>query len=82
MYKIIGTFSDEFNSMIFNARYCLTRKSAIKLANLLLKSNRNIIVAKWSHCGDIFFWSDAWEDTKIIIDEENLTARKANKDDF
>lgn len=83
MYKITVNTSSKSGNVSLGARYCLTRKSAIKLANLFLDSGCNITIAKFIHCcSDIFFWSDKREETKIIIDEENLTARKATKDDF
>lgn len=85
MYKVIVNSSGKYNNVALGARYCLTRKIAIRLANLFLGDNCDITIERFIRCGDAFVWSDAWEETKIIFDEddkENLTARKAHKDDF
>lgn len=85
MYKVIVNTPGKYDNVVLGARYCLTRKSAIKLANLFLGDDCDITIAKFIRCGDAFVWSDAWEETKIIIDENDdgdFTARKAKKYDF
>jgi len=80
MYKVTVNTPGMHKNVVLGARYCLTRKSAIKTANLFLENDCDITVAKFIRCGDVFVWSDAWEETKIVFDEddyENLTARKA-----
>ncbi len=85
MYKVTVNTPGKYHNVTLGARYCFTRKSAIKLANLFLGDDCDITVARFIRCGDAFVWSDAWEETKIVYDEddeENLTARKANRYDF
>lgn len=85
MYKVIVNTPGKYGNVVLGTRYCLTRKSTIKLANLFLRDDCEIRIAKFIRCGDAFVWSDAWEETKIVYDEddeENLTARKANRYDF
>ena len=85
MYKVIVNTSGRYNNVTLGARYCLTRKSAIKLANLFLGEDCDIKIAKFIRCGDAFVWADAWEETKIVFDEDDnghFTARKANRYDF
>lgn len=83
MYKVAVKSSGKYNVVALGARYCLTRKSAIKLANLFLEDDCDITIEKFIRCSeDVFAWTDACEDTKIILEEDdayNVTARKANK---
>lgn len=85
MYKVIVNTSGKYDNVTLGARYCLTRKSAIKLANLFLGDDCDITIAKFIRCGDAFVWSDAWEETKIFFEEDDnghFIARKANRYDF
>lgn len=86
MYKVTVKSSGKYNVVALGARYCLTRKSAIKLANLFLEDDCDVTIEKFIRCcEDVFAWSDTCEDTKIILEEDdayNVTARKATKYDF
>lgn len=86
MYKVTVKSSGKYNVVALGARYCFTRKSAISLTNLFLEDDCDITIEKFIRCcGDVFAWSDACEDTKIIVEEDdnyNVTARKATKYDF
>lgn len=86
MYRVTVKSSGKYNVVALGARYCLTRKSAIKLTNLFLEDDCDITIEKFGRCcEDIFIWSDAREETKIVFDEDddgNFTARKATKYDF
>lgn len=85
MYKVTVNTSGRGNIVVLGARYCFTRKTAIKLANLFLGYNCDITIAKFIRCDNVFVWSNSWIETKIVFDEDvagNLTARKANKNDF
>lgn len=81
MYKVTVNTPGKYG-VVLGARYCLTRKSAIKVANLFLEENCDITVTKFIRCGDAFVWSDAWEETRIAIYERvdgTFIARKVNR---
>lgn len=86
MYRITVNTSGEYGNVALGARYCLTRKSAIKLANHYFKCDCGITIEKLICIhDDIFTWSDVFECTEIFLEEDeegNLTARKANKNDW
>lgn len=86
MYKVTVKTTGRYNVVALGARYCLTRKSAVELANLFLGDGCDITIEKFERsCDDVFIWSDAPEETKIVFDEDdngNFTARKANRYDF
>lgn len=85
MYRVTVNTSGRYDNVTLGARYCFTRKTAINLANLFFGDDCGVTIEKFIHCGDAFVWSDAWEETKIIIDENddgNFFARKANRYDF
>jgi hypothetical protein len=85
MYRVTPNNSGKYHNVVPGARYCLTRKSAIELANLFLNDDCDITIEKFIRIPSAFMWSDAWEETKIVFDEDdegNLTARKANRHDF
>ena len=83
MYKVTVLTSGKYANVELGERYCLTRKTAIKLANTFLQSGCDITLAKLIRCGDTFYWSEAWEDTHIVFVEDDneclFLARKANK---
>ena len=85
MYKVTVNTSGKYRVAALGARYCLTRKIAIKVANLFLADDCDITIEKFIRCGDTFAWTDTRENTKIILEEDddgNFTARKATKYDF
>jgi len=86
MYRITVNTSGEYGNVALGARYCLTRKTAIKLANLYFKCDYGITIEKLICIhGDIFTWSDVFQRTEIFLEEDeegNITARKATKYDY
>lgn len=85
MYKVTVNTPGKYDNVTLGERYCFTRKTAIGLANLFFRDSCDVTIKKFIHCGDAFAWSDAWEETKIIIDEDDdgiFVARKANRYDF
>lgn len=85
MFKVTVNTSGEYRNIVLGARYCLTRKTAIRLANLFLGEDCDITVEKFICIGDVFIWSDTREETKIIFDEDEegkAIARKARRDDY
>lgn len=82
MYKVTVNTPGKYNNVVLGARYCLTRKSTIKLANLFFRDGCDVTIKKFIRCGDAFAWSDAWEETRIAIDEDDngtFIAHKANR---
>jgi hypothetical protein len=86
MYKVTVNTSGKYHNVALGARYCLTRKSAINLANFFLEVECDITIEKFIHCHNCFAWSDAWEETHIFIEEDDdcnpIRARKTNRHDF
>lgn len=85
MYKITVNTSGKYHNVALGARYCLTRKTAIKLINLFLEVDCDITIEKFIHCGYGFAWSNTTKTTKIVFDEDNegkSIARKARRDDY
>ena len=85
MYKVTVNTSGKYRNVVLGARYCLTRKTAIRLTNLFLGDDCDVTIEKLIRIGDVFVWSDTTEETKIVFDEDdegNLTARKARREDY
>lgn len=85
MYKVTVNTSGKYDNVVLGARYCFTRKTAIRLANLFFETDCGVTIAKFVHLGYSFVWSDGRDVTKIVIDEDdngNFIARKARKNDF
>lgn len=68
MYRIKVLSDGKYHNVMTGNRYCFFKKSAIDLANLFGKSNCDIVIEKLAHLGDVFFWSDGLEETKICED--------------
>lgn len=85
MYRITVNTPGKYYNVSVGTRYCLTRKTAIRLANLYFGSDCDITIEKFVRCGSMFCWSDLIICTKIVVEadeEDNITARKANKNDW
>ena len=86
MYKVTVNTSGKYHNVELGTRYCLTRRSAIQLANIFLESECDITIEKFIRCGSAFTWSKAWEETRIIFEVDDdynpIKARKTNKHDF
>lgn len=68
MYRIKVLSNGVYHNVEKGNRYCFFRKSAISLANSFSKAKCDIVIEKLVGLGDNFFWSDAFEDTKICED--------------
>lgn len=62
MYKIILKNRGKYNNIPGGTRYCFTKRSAKRLAELLAKNECEIDIQKFIHVRrDVFCWADAEE---------------------
>lgn len=77
MYRVTVKSRGKYNNAVMGARYCLTRRSAIRLTALFIKDECDLTVEKWIRVhGDIFCWSGSevngifWNKVYKIVEKE------------
>ena len=77
MYKVTIKSRGKYDNATLCARYCLTRRSAIRLTALFVEEECDLTVEKWIRMhGDTFCWSESevsevfWDKVYKIIKEE------------
>lgn len=77
MYRITVKTRGKHNNAVMGARYCFTRRSAVRLVALFVGDECNLTVEKWIRVHkDIFCWSEAeiseifWDKVYKIIEKE------------
>lgn len=74
MYKVTVKSRGKYNNVIMGARYCLTKRSAVRLTAMFIKNECYVAVEKWTRMhGDVFCWSESeigknfWDKVKSKI---------------
>lgn len=68
MYRISVLTSGKYHNVVTGNRYCLSRKSALDLANLFNDFSCAFKIEKLIRCKGVFFWSEDLAETRIGID--------------
>lgn len=72
MYRIKVLSNGKRHNVEMGNHYYLFRKSAVCSANSFGKSGCDLVIEKFIHVGDDFFWSNALEETKICKDDTDI----------
>lgn len=77
MYRVVAKSRGKYNNVAMGARYCVTQRSAVKLAALFQASECDYAVEKFTRLhGDIFAWSESeisekfWEKMWDIVEKD------------
>ena len=77
MYRITVKSRGKYDNAVLGARYCLTKRSAIRLTALFIKSECDLTAEKWIRMhGDTFCWSGSevneafWDKVYKIVEKE------------
>lgn len=68
MYRVCVLTSGKYDNVVTGNRYCLSRKSALDLANLFNELSCTLKIEKLIRTDDIFFWSEDIAATRITFD--------------
>jgi hypothetical protein len=77
MYRVVVKSKGKYNNVTMGARYCLTKRSAVRLAALFQSSECDYTVEKFTRLhNDIFSWSENeigenfWEKMWDIVEKD------------
>lgn len=77
MYRVTIKSRGKYDNATLGARYCLTKRSAVRLTALFIEDECDLTVEKWIRMyGDTFCWSASevdkafWDKVYKIIEKE------------
>lgn len=77
MYRVTIKSRGKYDNATLGTRYCLTRRSAIRLTALFVEDECDLTVEKWIRMhGDTFCWSETevnevfWDKVYKIVEKE------------